>query len=82
MSLLMVLSLVLCAAVPVFAEDGEANWVKIPATGTPDTPDTPAGGVCPYCGETHNRRTISGWWTELIHHILFILNRIFFWWNA
>lgn len=55
----------------------------IPATGTPDEPDTPASGsTCPYCGEKHDRKTISGWWTELIHHILYVLNQVFFWWNA
>ena len=41
-----------------------------------------ASGSCPYCGETHDRSTISGWWTELLHHILYIINRIFLWWSA
>ena len=41
-----------------------------------------SSGPCPYCGETHDRSTISGWWTELLHHILYIINRIFLWWSA
>ena len=36
--------------------------------------------TCVNCGETHDNGTISGWWTELIHHILFIIQRIFLWW--
>ena len=40
-----------------------------------------AGGPCPYCGEYHDPSTLSGWWTELVHHILYILNRIFLWWS-
>ena len=39
------------------------------------------GGPCPWCGETHNIKTVSGWWTELLHHILYIFNRIFLWWT-
>ncbi|MBR5409434.1 MAG: S8 family serine peptidase [Clostridia bacterium] len=39
------------------------------------------GQDCPYCGEHHDLHTISGWWTSLIHHILFILNRILLWWS-
>ena len=47
----------------------------------PENPDEPAAnGSCPYCGETHNRKTISGWWTELVHHVLHIVNRVIFWW--
>ena len=36
---------------------------------------------CPWCGEKHNEGTIAGWWTALIHHILYIINRIFLWWS-
>ncbi len=36
---------------------------------------------CPYCGEKHDLHTIAGWWTSLLHHILYILNRIFLWWS-
>lgn len=43
-------------------------------------PDEPTAGPCPYCGETHNNKTIAGWWTELLHHLLFIIQRIAFWW--
>ena len=50
----------------------------IPATGAPEEPTETDGG-CPWCGETHNRRTLSGWWTEFVHHILFIIRRIFSW---
>ncbi len=40
------------------------------------------GGDCPWCGQHHNRKTIVGWWTELVHHVLYIINRIFLWWSA
>ena len=57
----------------------------IPTTGEaepeePVDPDEPTAGPCPYCGETHNNKTIAGWWTELIHDLLFIIQRIAFWW--
>ena len=58
----------------------ERTTEVIPATGEP-TPDEPAGGACPYCGGTHDRGTLSGWWTELVHHVLYILNKVFFWWS-
>ena len=50
----------------------------IPAFGE-DTPAEPESGVCRYCGETHNKKTVSGWWTSLIHDILYVLNRLFLW---
>ena len=40
------------------------------------------GGDCPWCGQHHNRKTLVGWWTELVHHVLYIINRIFLWWSA
>ena len=40
---------------------------------TPDTPDTPADstGACKWCGETHDKATVSGWFTSYFHDILF-----------
>ena len=40
------------------------------------------GGDCPWCGQHHDRKTVCGWWTELIHHIKYIFNRILLWWSC
>ena len=64
-----------CAVCGELLEEGSV----IPATGEPE-PEEPAAGPCPYCGETHDNTTLSGWWTELLHHLLFIIQRIAFWW--
>ena len=47
-----------------------------------DLAPTPDPDACPYCGETHDRRTVSGWWMELIHHILYIINRVLLWFRG
>ena len=52
--------------------------MTIPATGGNASADA---GACPYCGETHNGKTLSGWWTELLHHVLYVLNKVLFWWS-
>ncbi len=69
---------IVCSVCGELLEEGSV----IPATGEPgpDEPDEPAAGPCPYCGETHDNKTIGGWWTELFHHLLFIIQRIAFWW--
>ncbi|MBR5409337.1 MAG: choice-of-anchor J domain-containing protein [Clostridia bacterium] len=56
----------------------ETYTEEIPATGEPDEPSE-EGEACPYCGEFHDEDTLSGWWTALIHDILFIIQRICFW---
>lgn len=54
--------------------------MTIPATGEA-TPDEGGACACPYCGGTHDRKTLSGWWTELLHHVLYVLNKVLFWWS-
>ena len=60
----------------------ETRTEVIPATGEPAEPTEPADtdNVCPWCGETHDKRTIAGWWTELLHHLLYVFRQIFGWW--
>ena len=44
----------------------------------PAVPATPAGGsdVCPYCGETHDASTFSGFFIDFFHDLLFIIQQI------
>ena len=62
-----------CAVCGELLEQGSV----LPATGEPEEP---AEGACPICGEVHDSSTVSGWWTELFHHLMFIIKRIFAWW--
>lgn len=41
----------------------------------------PAIGACRYCGETHDKGTVAGWWTSFFHNFLFILNCLLTWWK-
>ena len=57
----------------------ESDPVELEPTG--EEPDEPAeAGPCGICGEVHDPKTMSGWWTGLLHDILFIIKRIAFWW--
>ena len=60
----------------------ETRTEAIPATGAPEEPGEPADtdNVCPWCGETHDKRTFIGWWTEFFHDLLYIIRQLFCWW--
>ena len=74
-----------------YNEDGEITYTAVASYNGVTFTDTKTevipcegsllGGPCPYCGDYHNIKTLSGWWTELVHHILYIINRIFLWWS-
>lgn len=77
--------------VRVRAEAHDADWnpvtletavTVIVTDGTDGDPASETAGPCPWCGEKHDGATVAGWWTELAHHLLFILKRIFLWWIA
>ena len=77
LSLFAVLPVTSSAALIASGEIVETTTEPIPATGEPDEPSG-SDNACPWCGETHPH-TLAGWWTELIHHILYILRTILFW---
>ena len=43
----------------------------------PEEPDD-TDNVCPWCGETHDKSTFIGFFTEFIHDILYVIRQIFF----
>ena len=42
----------------------------------PAAPADETAGVCEYCGETHNTRTVSGFFTDMLHDLIFTLKRL------
>ena len=68
---------------------GGGSAADVGALFTPNAPEkyallafeTDTTAPAPYCGETHNGKTLSGWWTELLHHVLYVLNKVLFWWS-
>ena len=60
----------------------ETRTEVIPATGEPAEPTEPADTdkICRWCGETHDKRTFIGWWTEFIHDLFYIIRQLFCWW--
>lgn len=46
---------------------------------TPDTPDTPSQNVatvCELCGEVHNVNTTVGFFTDMLHDLVYIIKRL------
>ena len=58
-------------------EIAETRTEVIPATGEAGSGD----GACPYCGENHDKTTVSGWWISFLHDFLFIITRLLTWWK-
>ncbi len=55
----------------------ETRTQPIPATGEPAEP-AGTDDVCHWCGETHDKRTFTGFWTSFLHDLLFIIRQLLF----
>ena len=61
--------------------DAIAVWEEIPVPEPPAEPVSepvaePENGTCELCGEMHSKNTVTGFFTDLLHDIIFVVMRI------
>ena len=57
----------------------ETRTETIPATGEPEPPTDPAAeadSACRVCGEYHNEKTVCGFFTGMLHDLIYIIRRL------
>ena len=58
------------------AAEEEYARLKAEAEKQPETPASEGPGVCELCGEVHDTTTVTGFFTDFLHDLLFVLKQL------